>query len=258
MVLVSAPAGFGKTTLLTSWLAHARASRDARRLGLPRRGRPGPLVVLDLRRHRPGPGRPRRRRRRRSRCSQAGRAADRGAAGRARQRAERAARRGHAGPRRLPPGRRPGHPVRDDLPGRPPAAAAAAWSSAPAPTRPCRWPGCGPAASSPRSAPPTCGSPPTRRPPTSTTPPAWAWPPRTSRRSRSARRAGSRRCSWPPCRCRAATTPSGFIAGFAGDDRFVVDYLVEEVLDRQPEHGAPVPARDLHPGPAHRLRCATP
>jgi LuxR family maltose regulon positive regulatory protein len=29
--------------------------------------------------------------------------------------------------------------------------------------------------------------------------------------------------------------PSGFIAGFAGDDRFVVDYLVEEVLDRQPE-----------------------
>ncbi|HEY8589730.1 MAG TPA: helix-turn-helix transcriptional regulator, partial [Naasia sp.] len=27
----------------------------------------------------------------------------------------------------------------------------------------------------------------------------------------------------------------GFIAGFAGDDRFVVDYLVEEVLQRQPE-----------------------
>jgi LuxR family maltose regulon positive regulatory protein len=27
--------------------------------------------------------------------------------------------------------------------------------------------------------------------------------------------------------------PSGFIAGFAGDDRFVVDYLVDEVLDRQ-------------------------
>ena len=28
--------------------------------------------------------------------------------------------------------------------------------------------------------------------------------------------------------------PGGFIAGFAGTDRFVVDYLVEEVLDRQP------------------------
>ena len=28
--------------------------------------------------------------------------------------------------------------------------------------------------------------------------------------------------------------PTAFIAGFAGDDRFVVDYLVDEVLDRQP------------------------
>jgi LuxR family maltose regulon positive regulatory protein len=29
---------------------------------------------------------------------------------------------------------------------------------------------------------------------------------------------------------------ASFIAGFAGDDRYVVDYLVEEVLQRQPEH----------------------
>ena len=29
---------------------------------------------------------------------------------------------------------------------------------------------------------------------------------------------------------------AGFIAGFAGDDRYVVDYLVQEVLQRQPEH----------------------
>src|SRR5271169_1509391 len=29
---------------------------------------------------------------------------------------------------------------------------------------------------------------------------------------------------------------AGFIAGFAGDDRYVVDYLGEEVLQRQPEH----------------------
>src|SRR5207237_4934144 len=28
---------------------------------------------------------------------------------------------------------------------------------------------------------------------------------------------------------------SGFIASFAGDDRYIVDYLVEEVLQRQPE-----------------------
>jgi LuxR family transcriptional regulator, maltose regulon positive regulatory protein len=29
---------------------------------------------------------------------------------------------------------------------------------------------------------------------------------------------------------------AGFIAGFAGDDRYIVDYLVEEVLQRQPAH----------------------
>ena len=27
---------------------------------------------------------------------------------------------------------------------------------------------------------------------------------------------------------------TGFIAGFAGDDRYIVDYLAEEVLQRQP------------------------
>ncbi len=31
------------------------------------------------------------------------------------------------------------------------------------------------------------------------------------------------------------TDVGGFIAGFAGDDRYIVDYLVEEVLRRQPE-----------------------
>ncbi len=31
------------------------------------------------------------------------------------------------------------------------------------------------------------------------------------------------------------TDIAGFIAGFAGDDRYIVDYLVEEVLHRQPE-----------------------
>ena len=30
-------------------------------------------------------------------------------------------------------------------------------------------------------------------------------------------------------------TRPAFIAEFAGDDRYIVDYLVEEVLDRQPE-----------------------
>ncbi len=34
-------------------------------------------------------------------------------------------------------------------------------------------------------------------------------------------------------------TSRGFIAGFAGDDRYIVDYLVEEVLRRQPDRSAP-------------------
>ncbi len=50
---------------------------------------------------------------------------------------------------------------------------------------------------------------------------------------------------------------AAFIAGFAGDDRYIVDYLAEEVLQRQPEHVPAVPAADLHPGPVERpaLRC---
>ena len=43
-----------------------------------------------------------------------------------------------------------------------------------------------------------------------------------------------------------------FIAGFSGDDRYIVDYLVEEVLQRQPEHVQRLPVADLHPGPAER------
>lgn len=35
---------------------------------------------------------------------------------------------------------------------------------------------------------------------------------------------------------RDRTDPSAFIASFAGDDRFVVDYLADEVLSRQPAH----------------------
>jgi LuxR family maltose regulon positive regulatory protein len=42
--------------------------------------------------------------------------------------------------------------------------------------------------------------------------------------------------------------PSAFIAGFAGDDRFIVDYLVDEVLDRQPDDVG-LPPRDLRPRP---------
>ena len=50
---------------------------------------------------------------------------------------------------------------------------------------------------------------------------------------------------------------AGFIAGFAGDDRYIVDYLVEEVLQRQPERRPELPAADLDPRPAERpaVRC---
>ena len=45
---------------------------------------------------------------------------------------------------------------------------------------------------------------------------------------------------------------AGFIAGFAGDDRYIVDYLVEEVLQRQPDARPQLPAADLRPEPAER------
>jgi LuxR family transcriptional regulator, maltose regulon positive regulatory protein len=32
---------------------------------------------------------------------------------------------------------------------------------------------------------------------------------------------------------------AGFIAGFAGDDRYILDFLVEEVLQRQPAPSRP-------------------
>ena len=50
---------------------------------------------------------------------------------------------------------------------------------------------------------------------------------------------------------------AGFIAGFAGDDRYVVDYLVEEVLVASARSCPGLPAADLYPGPAERpaVRC---
>lgn len=51
---------------------------------------------------------------------------------------------------------------------------------------------------------------------------------------------------------------AGFIAGFAGDDRYIVDYLVEELLQRQSVRPCPdLLAADLYPGPAQpsAVRC---
>ena len=50
---------------------------------------------------------------------------------------------------------------------------------------------------------------------------------------------------------------AGFIAGFAGDDRYVVDYLAEEVLARQPDRVQAFLLQTSYPGPAERaaVRC---
>ena len=253
-LLVSAPAGFGKTTLLAG-----AGSADPTRAGARRwRGCPSTpatatpstfwtYVLAALRPRRP-----------RGRRERAPALLERPAAHRddvlAALLNELSVLPGEVdpGPRRLPPRRRPGRRDRDDVPGRPPAAAAAPGHQHP------RRPG---AAAGAAAGPRRAGRGPRRRPAVHRRRggrlPQRRDGPRPRRRAtsppwRRAPRAGSPPCSWPRCRCGAATTPPAFIAGFAGDDRFVVDYLVEEVLDRQPDDGARLPARDLRPGPAHR------
>ncbi len=50
---------------------------------------------------------------------------------------------------------------------------------------------------------------------------------------------------------------AGFIDGFAGDDRYVVDYLAEEVLQRQPDRVQAFLLQTCYPRPAERpaMRC---
>ena len=50
---------------------------------------------------------------------------------------------------------------------------------------------------------------------------------------------------------------AGFITAFTGSHRFILDYLTEEVLNRQPEDGADVSAANLDPQPAEwrAVRC---
>ena len=45
---------------------------------------------------------------------------------------------------------------------------------------------------------------------------------------------------------------AGFIAGFTGDDGYIVDYLVEEVLQRQPDHVCSFLLATSIPGPTQR------
>ena len=74
----------------------------------------------------------------------------------------------------------------------------------------------GRAASWSRSAPPTCASRPRRQPRTSTRRRGWASPQRTSRSWRNAPRGGSPRCSSPRCRSRDATTSPASSPGSPG------------------------------------------
>ena len=56
----------------------------------------------------------------------------------------------------------------------------------------------------------------------------------TCRRWKIAPKDGSLGCTWPPSRCRTLRDRHGFVQAFAGSDRFVLDYLMEEVLAQQP------------------------
>src|SRR3954452_24305872 len=101
--------------------------------------------------------------------------------------------------------------------------------------RPCRWHGCEGAGSCWRSAPPICASRRRRPRSTSTTRWGWNWGHRTSGLWRVAPKGGLPHCSSRRSPCGAADDAAGFIAGFAGDDRYVVHYLAEEVLQHQTE-----------------------
>ena len=205
LTVLSASAGFGKTTLLTEWLATLPAGGPAVAwLSLDGRDDDPTLfwtyVVAALRTVHPdarrrGAGAAGRRRRR-----------DETRPRRAAQRPERTAARPAAGPRRLPPRRGPRDPRRDGVPAGPPAAAAA-----PGPRHPDRPAAAAGAAAGPRPA----GRGPRRRPalhrrgvggvPQRLDGPV-ADRGRRRRRSTPAPRAGSPPCSWRHCRCRAATT----------------------------------------------------
>ena len=172
LTLVSAPAGFGKTTLLAEWLATAAAEeRSAAWLSLDQRDNDPALfwtyLIAALQTAAPGVG---------AECALApavAAAADRSGPRHAAQRPRRRLERRRAGARRLPRHRRARGPGRDGVP-----AGASTPAGAPGDRRP-RRPGAAAgalarrAASSSRSAPPICASRPTRPRRTSTG--RWDW-----------------------------------------------------------------------------------
>ena len=127
LVLVSAPAGFGKTTLLAEWLARTRrvGPRAGDRVAVPRPGRQRPRAVLDLRDRRAADAAPTLGASALDLLQAPEATAGGSGAHHAHQRPRRDRRRRGAGARRLPRHRVPRHPRRDGLPARPPAAPAA-------------------------------------------------------------------------------------------------------------------------------------
>ncbi len=211
LVLISAPAGFGKTTVLTQWLTSSpkiqacapTGCRSVAWLSLDAADADLRRFLIHLIAALQSPVR--RWASTRSRCwtHDGGIPPDAvlvslvndldSAAGRRR------------GPGRLPRHRRARRPRRGHVPARQPAAARSPSPSRPAPIRRCRCPGCGLAASSSSFAPPTCGSPRTRPTPSSTSVMGLRpRPRRTSPRSRPGPRGGPPGSSWPPCRRAAA------------------------------------------------------
>ena len=65
--------------------------------------------------------------------------------------------------------------------------------------------------------------------------PTWPCPMRRWRRWRRAPRGGRPGCSWPRLSLRGQADVAGFVAAFTGSHRYVLDYLAEEVLERQSE-----------------------
>ena len=77
-------------------------------------------------------------------------------------------------------------------------------------------------------------------------------PARRWRRWRPAPRGGRPGLQLAALSLRGQADPAGFVAAFSGSHRYVLDYLAEEVLDRQPERDAHLPAGDLGAGAAVR------
>ena len=64
----------------------------------------------------------------------------------------------------------------------------------------------------------------------------WSFRRRRPRLCGSGRRGGLPRLCWRRYRCAAVTMPTMRAAGLSGNQEQIADYLLEEVLKRQPEH----------------------